>query len=87
MQSIADKVFMGSLILLMISVVISGIGFQFLNGRSQDSDETEGEAGGNSSRKRAMMEKQDKSLRRLGRSYLLWISLAGIVISIVLSYL
>lgn len=87
LQSISDKLFMGSLILLMISVVISGIGFQFINWRTQISDEADGETQGNSSRKRAVMERQDKSLQRVYRSYLFWIAVAGILISIGLSYL
>lgn len=87
MQSISDKLFMGSLILLMISVVVSGIGFQFINWRTQISDETEGETGESGSRKKTVIDRQDKSLRRLARSYLFWISLGGMAISIVLSYL
>ena len=87
LQSISDKLFMGSLILLMISVVISGIGFQFINWRTQISDEADGETQGNSSRKRAVMERQDKSLQRVYRFYLFWIAVAGILVSIGLSYL
>ncbi|MEW9698169.1 hypothetical protein [Paenibacillus sp. SI8] len=91
LQSISDKLFMGSLILLMISVVISGIGFQFVNWRSQVNDEIDGEEQGSNSRssarKKSIMDKQDKSLRRLYRSYLFWIAVAGILVSIGLSYL
>ncbi|NEW08294.1 hypothetical protein GK047_20030 [Paenibacillus sp. SYP-B3998] len=78
---------MGSLILLMISVVISGIGFQFVNWRSEVSDEVEGETKSSSSRKKAIIARQDKSLGRVYRSYLFWIAVAGIVVSIGLSYL
>jgi len=87
MQAISDKLFMGSLILLMISVVISGIGFQFINWRTQVQEDEEGVTKGNSARKKAVMEAQDKSLKRVFRSYLLWIAVAGMLISIVLSYL
>ncbi|MBD0382603.1 hypothetical protein [Paenibacillus sedimenti] len=86
-QSISDKLFMGSLILLMISVIISGIGFQFINWRTQVTDETDGETQGSSSRKKAVIERQDKSLRRVYRSYLFWIAVSGILISIGLSYI
>ncbi|MDD9266148.1 hypothetical protein ACFPES_03785 [Paenibacillus sp. GCM10023248] len=78
---------MGSLILLMISVVVSGIGFQFVNWRSQVTDEMEGEMSDSSARKKAVMDRQDKSLKRVLRSYLFWISIAGILISILLSRL
>lgn len=78
---------MGSLILLMVSVVISGIGFQFVNWRSQVNDELEGETNNSSSRKKAVIERQDKSLGRVLRSYLFWISIAGILVSIGLSWL
>ncbi|MDR6878326.1 MULTISPECIES: hypothetical protein [Bacillales] len=87
MQSLSDKLFMGSLILLMISVVVSGIGFQFVNWRSQVTDEMEGEMSDSSARKKAVMDRQDKSLKRVLRSYLFWISIAGILISILLSRL
>lgn len=87
MQSLSDKIFMGSLILLMISVVVSGIGFQFVNWRSQVTDELEGETNDSSARKKAVMDRQDKSLKRVLRSYLFWIAIAGILVSILLSRL
>ncbi|MFC5452080.1 hypothetical protein [Paenibacillus aestuarii] len=87
MQAISDKLFMGSLILLMISVVISGVGFQFMNWRTQAPEDQNGETKGNSARKKAVIDAQDKSLKRVFRSYLLWIAVAGMLISIVLSYL
>lgn len=87
MASIADKVFMGSLILMMIAVVVSGVGFQFVNWRSQVNDELEEETKTSSSRKKNVMDRQDKSLKRIGRSYLFWIALAGMLISVGLSYL
>lgn len=86
LQAISDKLFMGSLILLMISAIISGIGLQFAVWRTQAGEEP-GEESSNASRKQISMDKQDRSLRRFYRSYLLWISLAGIVVSILLSYL
>ncbi|MBP1962238.1 hypothetical protein [Paenibacillus aceris] len=85
MQSISDKLFMGSLILLMISVVVSGIGFQFVNWRSQVTDELDAETNSSSARKKAVMERQDKSLKRVLRSYLFWIAIAGMLVSILLS--
>ncbi|TXK77958.1 hypothetical protein FU659_21455 [Paenibacillus sp. N3.4] len=85
MQSLSDKIFMFSLILLMVSVVISGIGFQFVNWRSQVTDELDGETKDSSSRKKSVIDRQDKSLRRVLRSYLFWISVAGILVSIGLS--
>ncbi|MEC0228719.1 MULTISPECIES: hypothetical protein [Paenibacillus] len=87
MQSISDKLFMGSLILLMISVVVSGIGFQFINWRSQVNDELDSETKDSSSRKKAVIDRQDKSLSRVLRSYLFWIAIVGILVSIVLSRL
>lgn len=87
MQSISDKLFMGSLILLMISVVVSGIGFQFVNWRSQVTDELDAETNSSSARKKAVMERQDKSLKRVLRSYLFWIAIAGMLVSILLSRL
>lgn len=87
MQSFSDKLFMGSLILLMVSVVISGIGFQFVNWRSQVTDEIDGETRDSGSRKKAMIDRQDKSLSRVLRSYLFWIAVAGMLISIGLSKL
>ncbi|WNR43448.1 hypothetical protein [Paenibacillus roseipurpureus] len=87
MASIADKLFMGSLILMMIAVVVSGVGFQFVNWKSQVTDELEEETKTSSGRKKAVMDRQDRSLKRIGRSYLFWIALAGMLISIVLSYL
>lgn len=87
MQSISDKLFMGSLILLMISVVVSGIGFQFVNWRSQVTDELDAETKSSSARKKAIMERQDKSLKRVLRSYLFWIAIAGMLVSVLLSRL
>ncbi|MDU0205374.1 MULTISPECIES: hypothetical protein [Paenibacillus] len=87
MQSISDKLFMGSLILLMISVVVSGIGFQFVNWRSQVTDELDAETNSSSARKKAVMERQDKSLKRVLRSYLFWIAIAGMLVSVLLSRL
>lgn len=87
MQSISDKLFMGSLILLMISVVVSGIGFQFVNWRSQVTDELEEETKTSSTRKKAVMDRQDKSLKRVLRSYLFWIAIAGMLVSVLLSRL
>lgn len=78
---------MGSLILLMISVVVSGIGFQFINWRSQVNDELDSETKDSSSRKKAVIDRQDKSLSRVLRSYLFWIAIVGILVSIVLSRL
>ncbi|MCY9670260.1 hypothetical protein M5X11_36110 [Paenibacillus alginolyticus] len=86
MQSLSDKLFMGSLILLMISIVVSGIGFQFVNWRAQVTDELDGETQGSGSRKKAVMDRQDKSLGRVLRSKLFWIAIAGILISIGLSW-
>ncbi|WP_189020436.1 hypothetical protein [Paenibacillus marchantiophytorum] len=87
MQSLSDKIFMGSLILMMIAVVVSGIGFQFVNWRSQVNDELDTETKGSSGRKKAVMDRQDKSLGRVLRSYLFWIAVAGMLVSIVLSRL
>jgi hypothetical protein len=87
MQSISDKLFMGSLILLMISVVVSGIGFQFVNWRSQVTDELDAETKSSSARKKAVMDRQDKSLKRVLRSYLFWIAIAGMLVSVLLSRL
>lgn len=87
MQSISDKLFMGSLILLMISVVVSGIGFQFVNWRSQVKDELDEETNSSSARKKAVMDRQDKSLKRVLRSYLFWIAIAGMLVSVLLSRL
>lgn len=87
MASIADKLFMGSLILMMVAVVVSGIGFQFVNWKSQVSNELEEETNTSSNRKKSAMDRQDKSLKRIGRSYLFWIALAGMLVSIGLSYL
>ncbi|BFT70137.1 MULTISPECIES: hypothetical protein [Paenibacillus] len=87
MQSISDKLFMGSLILLMISVVVSGIGFQFVNWRTQVTDELDEETNSSSARKKAVMERQDKSLKRVIRSYLFWIAIAGMLVSVLLSRL
>lgn len=87
MASIADKLFMGSLILMMVSVVISGVGFQFVNWKSQVTDELEEETKTSSNRKKSVMDRQDKSLKRIWRSYLFWIALVGMLISIGLSYL
>ncbi|NRF94678.1 hypothetical protein HQN89_27655 [Paenibacillus frigoriresistens] len=86
MQSLSDKLFMGSLILLMISIVVSGIGFQFVNWRTQVTDELDGEKQESGSRKKAVMDRQDKSLGRVLRSKLFWIAIAGILISIGLSW-
>ncbi|MZQ84827.1 hypothetical protein GQF01_22205 [Paenibacillus sp. 5J-6] len=87
MQSISDKLFMGSLILLMIAVVVSGIGFQFVNWRSQVTDELDEETKTSSARKKAVMDRQDKSLKRVLRSYLFWIAIAGMLVSVLLSRL
>jgi len=87
MQSISDKLFMGSLILLMIDVVVSGIGFQFVNWRSQVTDELDEETKTSSARKKAVMDRQDKSLKRVLRSYLFWIAIAGMLVSVLLSRL
>jgi hypothetical protein len=80
LQTISDKLFMGSLILLMVGVVVSGIGFQFMNWRINESGEPSDEP-----RKKRAMDRQDKSLVRLYRSKLVWIAIAGMLISIVLS--
>jgi CBS domain containing-hemolysin-like protein len=86
LQSISDKLFMGSLILLMISAVVSGIGFQFASFRNQV-DEDPGEQVKDKNRKHIAIDKQDRSLRRFFRSYLMWISLVGMAVSILLSYM
>jgi hypothetical protein len=80
--TISDKLFMVFLILLMISVVISGVGFQFMNWRVEDPEDNDGEPG---SRKKRALDRQDKSLGRFYRSKLVWVSLAGMLISIVMS--
>jgi hypothetical protein len=86
LHSIADKLFMGSLILLMISAVVSGIGFQFASFRSQV-DEDPGAQVKDKNRKQIAMDRQDRSLRRFFRSKLMWLSLVGMAVSILLSYL
>jgi CBS domain containing-hemolysin-like protein len=87
MHALSDKLFMGSLILLMVSAVISGIGFQFANWRTQIHEDGDSTGSDNASRKKIVIDKQDKSLRRFFRSILMWISITGIALSIVLSYL
>ncbi|MGG1514513.1 hypothetical protein ABE504_03800 [Paenibacillus oryzisoli] len=87
MASFADKLFMISLILLMVSVVVSGVGFQFLKWKSQVENELDEEPKSSSARKKAAMDRQDKSLKRIGRSYLFWIALGGMLLSVVLSEL
>ena len=87
LRTISDNLFMGSLILLMIAVVVSGIGFQFFAPWRELKDAENGVQGESVPRKKIVIDGQDKSLRRFVRSKLLLIALAGLLLSIVLSYM
>jgi hypothetical protein len=83
LAAISDKLFYISLIVVIVSVVISGVGPQgfFM----QKSDKVPGAY--EEPKKQTIVERQDKALNRLVKSKLLWIGIGGIVVSIVLSLL
>jgi hypothetical protein len=79
MQQISDYLFMGSLILLIVTLLLKGLGstgasnysgnidLQMLQDHNKD------------------MKKQDNIISKIFKSVFVWISIAGIIISIILS--
>ncbi|WP_058302372.1 hypothetical protein [Gorillibacterium timonense] len=82
MRELSDKLFLISLFLLILSFLIAGFGpTQAIKGDSEDEDEEP------KTRLQKKIEKQDKRLASIWKSKLMWVSLAGILISVVISYL
>lgn len=79
MQQISDYLFMGSLILLIVTFLFRGLGS---TGASNSLGNIDLQMQQNH---RNDLEKQDSIITRIFKSYFIWISIAGIVTSIVLS--
>ncbi|CAN7717461.1 hypothetical protein LJR153_005961 [Paenibacillus sp. LjRoot153] len=79
MQQISDYLFMGSLILLVVTLLFKGLGS---TGASNASGNIDLQMQQNH---RSDLVKQDSIISRIYKSYFVWISIAGIVISIVIS--
>ncbi|WP_438434171.1 hypothetical protein [Gorillibacterium sp. sgz500922] len=82
MRELSDKLFMLSLFLLIVAFLVAGFGpNQAIKGDSEDQDEEP------RTRFEKKLEKQDKRLKAVWRSKLLWIAVAGMVLSVIVSFL
>ena len=82
MRELSDKLFMLSLFLLIVAFLVAGFGpNQAFKGDSEDQDEEP------RTRFEKKLEKQDKRLKAVWRSKLLWVAVAGMVLSVILSFL
>jgi hypothetical protein len=79
MQQISDYLFMGSLILLIVTLLLKGLGS---TGASNNSGNIDLQMLQNHKKD---MEKQDNIISQIFKSVFVWISIAGIIISIILS--
>ncbi|MDU0204751.1 MULTISPECIES: hypothetical protein [Paenibacillus] len=86
MQQISDYLFMGSLIFLVITFMIFFLGSGGMTSYRNVSNDTGAltDLQMNHDHKK-MLEKQNNGLVRLLKSYLFWIPVTGIIVSIVLS--
>ncbi|MGO4499725.1 hypothetical protein AB4114_27930 [Paenibacillus sp. 2RAB27] len=86
MQQASDYLFMGSLIFLVISVLIFFVGSGGMSSYNNVSNATGAltDLQMNHDHKK-MLDTQNNRLVRLFKSYLFWIPVAGIIVSIVLS--
>lgn len=82
MRVLSDKLFMISLFLLILAFLLAGFGpNQAIKGDSEDQDEEP------KTRFHRRLEKQDKRLKAVWKSKLLWVAFAGMILSVVISYL
>ncbi|MBP1965665.1 hypothetical protein [Paenibacillus aceris] len=79
MQQISDYLFMGSLILFIVTLLFKGLGS---TGSSNPLGNIDLQMQQNHKND---LEKQDSIISRVFKSYLVWISITGIVISIVIT--
>ncbi|SCW87933.1 hypothetical protein SAMN04487970_11063 [Paenibacillus tianmuensis] len=87
MVTFEDKLFMFFLALLIVSLLVNGIGFSPSNWHKEDlNDFSGGFTDRHLARKQAEFKGQDRKAKSLFRSYLFWIAIVGIVVSIGLSY-
>jgi hypothetical protein len=83
-MQISDVLFMGSLILLIITCITKGVGKSGVINPGIDATGATTDLQMQHDHKK-LIEKQDSVFGRLFRSYLFWISILGIIVSIVLS--
>jgi hypothetical protein len=79
MRQISDYLFMGSLILLIVTLLLKGLGSAGASNNSGNIDLQLLQDHKND------MEKQDNIINQIFKSVFVWISIVGIIISIVLS--
>lgn len=79
MQQVSDYLFMGSLILLIVTLLFKGLGSTGASNALGNIDLQMQQNHKND------LIKQDMIISRIFKSYFVWISIAGIIISIVLS--
>jgi hypothetical protein len=79
MQQISDYLFMGSLILLIVTLLLKGLGSTGASNNSGNIDLQMLQD------HKIDMEKQDNIISKIFKSVFVWISIAGIIISIILS--
>ncbi|MZQ85631.1 hypothetical protein GQF01_26265 [Paenibacillus sp. 5J-6] len=79
MQQISDYLFMGSLILLIVTLLLKGVGSTGSSNALGNIDLQMQQNHKND------LDKQDSIFSRIFKSYLIWTSIAGVVLSIVIS--
>ncbi|MFD0697906.1 hypothetical protein ACFQZT_27915 [Paenibacillus sp. GCM10027628] len=87
LRQISDYLFMGSLILLVISFFLNGAGLQGFTGTSGDPMSGTVTDLNMEHNQKKLMQRQDSLLGRIIRSYFFWIAILGILVSVVLSKL
>lgn len=83
LQELSDKIFMASLLLMIVSMLVSGIALPSVLVRRKTVEDEESEL----TKTQKRYKKQDVALQRLAKSKMLWISILGMIVSIILSYL
>ncbi|MEC0249435.1 hypothetical protein P4H65_27010 [Paenibacillus chitinolyticus] len=83
LRSISDTLFLLALILLIVSAIVSGIGFQAFTMRRKDNDPSQIEV----PNKQKQLEKQNKGMAGFIRSKITLTAVVFALVSVVLSYL
>ncbi|MEO3946870.1 hypothetical protein [Gorillibacterium sp. CAU 1737] len=82
MRELSDKLFLISLFLLLVTFLYAGFGpTHAIKGDAEDQEEEP------KTRLQRKIEKQDQRLAAVWKMKLLWISVGGILLSVLLSYL
>ena len=84
MRELSDKLFMISMLLLIISFLAAGFGVPATIMRKRVDD---GEGLNMHKRHAKKFNKQDSAMRNILRSKLFWIAVAGLLLSVLVSYL